>query len=55
MLEPGASVRIYSGRDGLEDPPRAYYLLKENIWGNDGDTALLYDREGELVDTYRYP
>jgi micrococcal nuclease len=54
ILEPGDSVVLYSGKDGVHDPPRAYYPRTNNIWGNDGDTAFLQNGEGVLVDRYAY-
>ena len=54
VLEPQGTVTIYSGSDGVHDPPRSYYLTKQNIWNNNGDVAYLYSAANELVDTYRY-
>ena len=54
VLEARGTVTIYSGSEGVHDPPRSYYLTKQNIWNNNGDTAYLYSAANELVDTYRY-
>lgn len=54
VLHTGQSIKIYSGRDGINDPPRSYYLQKENIWGNTGDTVFLYNKNKEIVDRYTY-
>ena len=54
VLEAGGTVTIYSGSEGVHDPPRSYYLTKQNIWNNKGDVAYLYSAANELVDTYRY-
>ena len=53
VLEPQATFTIYSGHNGVHDPPHAYYLTKQNIWNND-DTASLYSAANKLIDTYRY-
>ncbi len=57
LLKPDASVRIYSGKDGVENPPEAYYWKEKekNIWNNDGETARLYNSQGEMVSEYSYP
>jgi hypothetical protein len=47
-------MKIYSGRDGIHDPPRSYYLQKENIWGNTGDAVFLYNKNKEIVDRNTY-
>ncbi len=54
VLHAGQSMKIYSGRDGIHDPPESYYLQKENIWGNTGDTVFLYNKNKEIVDRYTY-
>ena len=52
VLEPQGTVMIYSGYKGKHDLPRAYYLTKQNIWNNTGDTAYLDSAANKLVDTY---
>ena len=55
VLPAGASVRIHSGPEALDNPPadllwsRRYYF-----WNNDGDEATLYDAEGRLIDRRGY-
>ena len=53
-LQPGASVQVWS-RTGNNTPDRLYWDTPElPIWDVGGDTAYLYNRNGELVDTYSY-
>jgi endonuclease YncB( thermonuclease family) len=54
-LRPGEWVRLYSGADGVADPPRSYILTERNVWNNGGDTATLVDDTGAVVDRYSYP
>ena len=54
VLPPQQTLTIYSGRGGVHDPPRTYYLTEKTIWNNKGDTAYLYTEENVLLDTYRY-
>lgn len=54
FIEQHGLMRIYTGENGIADPPQAYYTLTENIWGNDGDAAYLFDSRGNLIDTYEY-
>lgn len=54
-LAPGAEVRIYSGRDGRQhNPPASFSWTEKNVWDNDGETARLFDAQGNLVSDYRY-
>jgi micrococcal nuclease len=53
-LQPGAMVRLYSGR-GQDDASSLYWgLVGEAVWNNGGDSAFLRDSEGNLVDDYTY-
>jgi micrococcal nuclease len=53
-LQPGATVRLYSGR-GQDDSSSLYWgLAGEAVWNNSGDSAFLRDSEGNLVDDYTY-
>jgi micrococcal nuclease len=54
VLQPRQTLVIYSGQNGVHDPPRAYYLTRRTVWNNSGDTAYLYTEGNELLDTYRY-
>ncbi len=53
-LQPGATVRLYSGR-GQDDASSLYWgLVGEAVWNNGGDSAFLRDSGGNLVDDYTY-
>lgn len=53
-LQPGATVRLYSGQ-GQDDASSLYWGREgEAVWNNDGDSAFLRDSEGNLVDDYNY-
>jgi micrococcal nuclease len=53
-LQPGATVRLYSGQ-GQDDASSLYWgLVGEAVWNNGGDSAFLRDSEGNLVDDYTY-
>ena len=43
------SVDLLSGPRQPQDLPRTLIWTNENIWNNNGDTAQLYNAEGELV------
>jgi hypothetical protein len=46
-LRPYSTVTIYSGRSGTITPTRLYWPYE--MWDDAGDTAYLYDPEGNLV------
>jgi len=53
-LQPGATVRLYSGQ-GQDDASSLYWgLAGDAVWNNGGDSAFLRDSEGNLVDSYAY-
>jgi hypothetical protein len=54
ILQPGESVRIHSGAAANHDPPFDLLWTTDDIWLNDGDQALLYDRHGRLIDDWCY-
>jgi len=55
ILAPGAEVRIYSGAKGREhNPPFSFDWTEQNVWDNDGETAQLFDAQGNLVSEYHY-
>ncbi|MFQ5594584.1 MAG: lamin tail domain-containing protein, partial [Anaerolineae bacterium] len=54
ILGAGASVRIHSGRDAVDNPPTDLLWIRRSIWNNSGDRADLLNAEGHLVDTYSY-
>lgn len=54
VLAPGASVRIHSGPDATSNPPASLRWTTSYIWNNDGDKAILYNAQGQIIDTYCY-
>jgi hypothetical protein len=54
MLGTGKIVKVYSG-SGTPNSSSLYWGSSSAIWNNDGDTAYLYDNNGKLIDTYKYP
>ena len=53
ILDSGGTVTIYSG-SGVNTDNELYWTSSRAIWNNDGDTAFLYDANGNLVDTYTW-
>jgi len=49
ILEPGASVKVHTGT-GTDTDSDLYWGRGQAVWNNNGDTAYLYDAEGNLVD-----
>src|SRR3989344_1373641 len=47
FLQPDASVKIWSGV-GNDDASNIYQNRRAKIWNNAGDTAELYDSQGNL-------
>ena len=54
VLNAGKTVKVYTGQ-GTASSNSLYWGSKSPIWNNDGDTAYLYDNNGKLIDTYKYP
>jgi micrococcal nuclease len=54
VLDTGKIVKVYSG-SGTLNSSSLYLGSSSAIWNNDGDTAYLYDSNGKLIDTYKYP
>ena len=54
ILSSGKTVKVYSG-SGTPNSSSLYWGSSSAIWNNDGDTAYLYDNNGKLIDTYKYP
>ncbi|WP_245546327.1 lamin tail domain-containing protein [Methanomethylovorans hollandica] len=50
QLESGATVTIYTSK-GLDSKTKLYWGSGNPFWNNDGDTASLYDSNGNLVDS----
>ncbi len=55
VLDPGASVRITSGEGVIHRPPDVLGWTDENVWNNRGDSAFLFDCDGEEVARFAYP
>ena len=53
VLEPGQIVTVRSGC-GEDDPPDLYWCATGTVWTNSGDTVLLLDPAGAVVDRVRY-
>ncbi len=53
VLAPGTEVRIWT-KDGTDSQNDLYWGSGTAIWNNQGDTATLCDREGNVVDRYKY-
>ncbi len=54
VIPAGETLRIYSGKNGIESPPESFYPTRINIWNNSGDSAMLFDNRGRLVSEYEY-
>jgi endonuclease YncB( thermonuclease family) len=52
-LAAGDTVRLHSGSG--TDSSTDLYWGDDYIWNNDGDTCLLYDDAGEVIERYEYP
>lgn len=53
ILNPGAQVRVWT-RAGINTGTNLFWESKIAIWNNTGDTATLCDREGNVVNRYKY-
>ena len=53
-LRPGDSLRIYTGC-GTPSSGVLYWCADGPVWSNDGDTAILTDGLGNVVERYAYP
>jgi len=54
LLSPKANVTLYTG-NGVSTKTELYWNSKEPIWNNDGDTAFLFDANGDLASTISFP
>ncbi|WP_321419941.1 lamin tail domain-containing protein [uncultured Methanomethylovorans sp.] len=52
QLEAGTTVILYT-TEGSDTETELYWGSGNPLWNNDGDTAFLYDSEGNLVDSLR--
>ena len=53
-LAPHETLAICSGAGCVGKPQAHLQLSKQNIWGNDGDTAFLFDADGRQVASFSY-
>ena len=55
MLQPGASIRVWSGAENehRHAPPSDIFWTKRFIWNNNGDCAILVDNTGAHVSLMR--
>ena len=54
VLNPHESVKLYTG-NGDNTLTELYWNSKEPVWNNDGDTAFLFDKEGNLISSISFP
>lgn len=54
ILAAGSSVFVHSGPDAQISPPIHLLWDYDYKWRNAGDKALLYNADGQIVDTYCY-
>ena len=52
VIEPQSSIEIVVGCSAA--PDRLTWCNDRPVWNNGGDTALLLDADGRIVDLYRY-
>ncbi|MEN8235514.1 MAG: lamin tail domain-containing protein [Actinomycetota bacterium] len=52
-LKPGERITIHTGCD-KDDRDSVYWCSDTPIWSNGGDTAILQDRHGNVVDWWMY-
>jgi micrococcal nuclease len=53
VLAPGGSVTVRTGC-GSDRPDTAYWCAARSIWSNTGDTVMLQDTHGNVVDWWTY-
>jgi hypothetical protein len=54
ILQAGATVRLHSGKNGINAPPSDIYWTDKTVWNNQGETVFLKDAQGTLVHKYSY-
>jgi competence protein ComEC len=54
VLAAGVTIRLHSGKEGLDAPPGDIYWTDKTIWNNDGETVYLKDASGTVISQYRY-
>ncbi len=55
VLPPGGRVRILSGEQARPASQYDFLWVRENVWSNRSDTALLFDAKGHEVSRFAYP
>jgi hypothetical protein len=53
ILQPGNFVFILKGY-GTDNSTHLYRNNNQYVWNNDNDTAVLIDKEGQIISTYSY-
>lgn len=53
-LPAGETMRLYSGENGIDNPPSAIYWTTKTVWNNSGETVFLRDAAGNLIDQYSW-
>lgn len=53
-LKPHEDLTLYTGA-GQDSELSLYWNSKEPVWNNDGDTAFLFDAEGNLISAVSFP
>lgn len=54
VLATGETVRVHSGKDGVNAPPSDIYWTDKNLWNNDGEKVFLKDATGRAVSEFTY-
>ncbi|MBC7235238.1 MAG: lamin tail domain-containing protein [Chloroflexi bacterium] len=54
ILEPGATLRVHSGRGATGETPADLIWTRAYVWHDVGDAALLLDEAGRTVSHWRY-
>ena len=54
VLAVGGTVRVHSGKDGVNAPPADIYWTDKNVWNNAGERVSLRDATGRVVSEFRY-
>ncbi|MFV9671867.1 MAG: lamin tail domain-containing protein [Acidimicrobiia bacterium] len=52
-LKPGMSVTVRTGC-GEDRPDAVFWCSEQSVWSNGGDTVILQDRHGNVVDRWTY-
>lgn len=55
VLPPSAVIRVHSGLDAINAPPRDWVWTTENVWSNRADVAVLFDITGAEIARHAYP